>query len=152
MRFLSLSRNPKPATNKPRSGIERLKQQAIVRVGVHLPQNGLDFPFGGNDEGGALSPKLVAFPAFRFFHPHTVCPHDAFLSIADQREWQRIKFDKRSMTLKRIRADTEKTGPVSELCPCVAKLARLGGASRRMVLRIEIENNLKNPFFTRNTL
>ena len=46
------------------------------------------------------------------------------------------------MTLKRIRADTEKTGPVSELCPCVTKLARLGGASRRMVLRIKIENDL----------
>ena len=29
-------------TRKPRSGIERLEQQAIVRVGVHFPQNGLE--------------------------------------------------------------------------------------------------------------
>ena len=46
------------------------------------------------------------------------------------------------MTLRRIRADAEKIGSASELRPCVAKLARLGGASGRMVLRIKIEDDL----------
>ena len=46
------------------------------------------------------------------------------------------------MTLRRIGADAEKIGSTSELRPCVAKLACLGGASGRMVLRIEIEDDL----------
>ena len=77
---------PKPAVNKQRSGIERLQQQAVVRVGVHLPQNGLDSPFRSNNKGGPLGSKRVAFPAFWFLHPHTVCSHDAFPGITDQRE------------------------------------------------------------------
>ena len=39
---------PKPAVNKQLLGIERLEQQAVVRVGVHLRQNGLDSPFRSN--------------------------------------------------------------------------------------------------------
>src|SRR6266849_4086853 len=77
---------PKRATNEQLSGIKRLEQQAIVSVGVHLPQNGLDSAFRSDNEGGALSSKLVAFPAFRCLHPHTVRSHDDFLGITDQRE------------------------------------------------------------------
>ena len=46
------------------------------------------------------------------------------------------------MTLRWIDADTEKIRSASELRPRVAKLARLGGASGRMVLRIEIQDDL----------
>ena len=46
------------------------------------------------------------------------------------------------MTLRRIDADTEKIRSASKLRPRVAKLARLGSASGRMVLRIEIQDDL----------
>ena len=113
-----------------------------MSVRVHLPQNGLDSRVRGDDEGGALSTKLSAFPAFGCRHPDIIRSHNAFFRVTDQREWQGVEFDKLPMTLRRIDADTEKAGSAAELGPRVAKLACLGRASRRMVLRIEIEDDL----------
>src|SRR5207245_676354 len=75
------------------SGIKRLEQQAIVRVGVHLPQNLLDSAFRSDNESGALSSKRVAFPAFRCLHPHTIRSHDAFQASSPltARSGERIK-------------------------------------------------------------
>src|SRR2546430_1057883 len=124
------------------SRIKRFEKQAIVSVRVHLPQNGLDSRVGGDDKSGALSAKLIAFPALRCRHPDIIRSHNAFFRVTDQREWQGVEFDKLPMTLRRIDADAEKAGAASELRPRIAKLARLGRASGRMVLRVEIEDDL----------
>ena len=78
----------KAGDQRTASGIERFEEQTVVSVRVHLPQDGLDSAFGSDDEGGSLSPKLVAFPACRLVHPHTIGSHDVFLSVTDQRERQ----------------------------------------------------------------
>jgi hypothetical protein len=75
-------------------------------------------------------------------HPHTIGTDDLFAGVTDEGEWQGVKFDEFPVALRGIDADPEQSGVIAKLCPRIAKLICLSGASRRLVLRIEVEDDL----------
>src|SRR5262249_6574849 len=60
----------------------------------------------------------------------------------DQGEWQRVKFDEFPMAFRGVDTDPEQAGTAAKLLPGIAKFTRLLRASRCLVLRVEVENDL----------
>ena len=66
----------------------------------------------------------------------------SFHMVGEQREWQRVILGKLAVRFDVIEADAEDLGiEFAEREDVVAELAGLGGATRRLVLRVEIEND-----------
>ena len=110
----------------------------------HLGEDGRDFPLLVDHEGGALG-SHVLLPVHRFLHPDPVGPDDRLVGIAQEREGEIEFLDELGMGLLPIDAHTEEMGArFLDGIPGVADPAGLGGASRCIVLGIEIENDRRS--------
>ena len=123
-------------------GVQGLKEKAIVRVGIHFAQDGLNLALRSYDKRGSLGSKTFPFATFRRVHPYAIGTNNLFAAVTDEREWQGVEFDEIPVALRGIDADPEQGGVGAKLRPRITKLTCLSGASRRLVLRIEVKNKL----------
>jgi len=107
----------------------------------HLGEDGGDFSRGIDDEGGPFRPH-VFFAVHRFLNPDPVGLHDFFFRIGEKREGEVELPDEFLVGFHRVDADPEEMRARGlDFPPGIADAAGLRGASRRVVLRIKVEDD-----------
>ena len=110
-----------------------------VFLGFHLAKNGFDPAIGSNEEGAAFGAHEF-FAIHGLFNPNPVSLDDLVVFIADQRKGQVVLGNEVRMALWRIDADTKDDRPrLKKWFVFVAQRTSLGGATRGVILGVEIE-------------
>jgi len=111
-----------------------LRMRTRVHLGIHLQ----DSAVGADDVRDALIE-----PQYRDSIIGAVRLRDFFVGVEQQRERQPVLFDERAMGIRRIDATSEyEDSPALQAGITVAERARLSRASGRVVLRIEVKDDL----------
>jgi hypothetical protein len=134
-----LSRAATPDTSGCCFQSKRLHQKGDVFGRFHLSKYRRDLLVGTDYKGRALGAEIF-LPVQAFFDPDTKGIDNLVVRIAQERERQSVFLNELLVAGSIVDADPEKFGPRLDVAPRVSKLTSLFCAARRVVLRIEVQN------------
>jgi hypothetical protein len=110
----------------------------------HLAMDRSDLPFRIDDKRAALGTHILA-TVHALLNPDAVRFHNGPVFIDQQREGKNVFLDEFRMASGAIDTHPEYDSLPGKLLPYVPQAARLRGAARRIVLRVEIQNDDLSP-------